>query len=182
MSKRGLVLFLTGMIIIIAISVTAGVRSYNDEQRKQASDQAQQELNEKLTAQGWYAYEYHHLERSTVVLFTNADDTILGLGIMKTNGEFSSSTRDTIEETPFDWAHLGNGTDEYLGVRLNNQPEDVVYLRLQNSDWSKTYMVNDPRDEGYIRTYLITLEESLRGDWTLETLDREKNVLHSEQL
>ncbi|TCI21495.1 hypothetical protein EVJ33_07245 [Exiguobacterium sp. SL-10] len=182
MSKRGLALFLTGMIIIIAISVTAGVRSYNDEQRKQASDQAQQELNDQMTTQGWYAYEYHKLEDSTVTLFTNADGTILGLGIMKMNGEFSSSTRDTIEETPFDWAHLGNGTDEYIGIRLNEQPEDVVYLRLQASGWSKIYTVNDPQDEGYVRTYLITLEKTLRGDWTLETLDHEKNVLHSEQL
>ncbi|MFN3364882.1 MAG: hypothetical protein ACK411_00695 [Exiguobacterium mexicanum] len=182
MSKRGLVLFLTGMIIIIAISVTAGVRSYNDEQRKQASDQAQQELNEKLTAQGWYAYEYHHLERSTVVLFTNADDTILGLGIMKMNGGFSSSTWETIDEKPFDSIHFGNATNEYIGIRFNEKPEDVAYVRLKSPDWSETYTVNDPQDEGYVRTYLITLEESLRGDWTLETLDREKNVLHSEQL
>lgn len=182
MSARGFLILLLGMLTVIIISVTAGIQSYNDVQEKQASEQVQQELNDQMTAQGWSAYEYHKLEGSTVTLFTNADDTILGLGIMKTNGEFSSSTRDTIEETPFDWAHLGNGTDEYLGVRLNNQPEDIVYLRLQNSDWSKTYMVNNPQDEGYIRTYLITLEKTLLGDWTLETLDREKNVLHSEQL
>ncbi|WP_214764407.1 hypothetical protein [Exiguobacterium sp. s141] len=182
MSARGFLILLLGMLTVITISVTAGIQSYNDVHEKQASEQVQQELNDQMTAQGWSAYEYHKLEGSTVSLFTNADDTILGLGIMKTNGEFSSSTRDTIEETPFDWAHLGNGTDEYLGVRLNNQPEDVVYLRLQNSDWSKTYMVNNPQDEGYIRTYLITLEKTLLGDWTLETLDREKNVLHSEQL
>ncbi|ERG67476.1 hypothetical protein [Exiguobacterium chiriqhucha] len=182
MSARGFLILLLGMLTVITISVTAGIQSYNDVQEKQASEQVQQELNDQMTAQGWSAYEYHKLEGSTVTLFTNADDTILGLGIMKTNGEFSSSTRDTIEETPFDWAHLGNGTDEYLGVRLNNQPEDVVYLRLQNSDWSKTYMVNDPRDEGYIRTYLITLEKTLLGDWTIETLDRDKNVIHAEQL
>lgn len=182
MSTRGLLILLLGMLTVITISVTAGIQSYNDEQEKQASEQVQQALNDQMTAQGWSAYEYHKLEGSTVTLFTNTDDTILGLGIMKTNGEFSSSTRDTIEKTPFDWVHLGNGTDEYLGVRLNNQPEDVVYLRLQNSGWSKTYMVNDPQDEGYIRTYLITLEKALLGDWTIETLDREKNVLHSTQL
>ncbi|WP_256442100.1 hypothetical protein [Exiguobacterium sp. s40] len=43
-------------------------------------------------------------------------------------------------------------------------------------------MVNNPRDEGYIRTYLITLEKTLLGDWTIETLDRDKNVIHAEQL
>ncbi|EPE63019.1 hypothetical protein L479_00558 [Exiguobacterium sp. S17] len=181
MSKRGFALFLTGMIIIIAISVAAGVQYYNGEQRQQASEQAQQELNEKLTAQGWYAYEYHKLEVSTVVLFTNADDTILGLGIMKTNGEFSSSTWDTIEEKPFDSIHFGNATGEYIGIRFNEEPEDVVYARLSASGWSETYTVNNPQDKGYVRSYLITLDESPRGDWTLETLDGNKNVLHSDK-
>lgn len=182
MSKRGLVLLLLSIILVITISVTAGVRYYNDEQEKKASEQVQQELNDQLASQGWYAYEYHKLEGSTVTLFTNEDDTILGLGIMKTNGEFSSSTHDTIEEKPFDWTHLGNRTDEYIGLRLNERPEDVVYVRFQASDWSETYMVNNPQDEGYVMSYLITLDESPHGDWTLETLDGDKNVLHSEQL
>lgn len=179
MSKRGLALFLTGMIIIIAISVTAGIRSYNDEQRKQASEQAQQKLYEHITAQGWYTY----IQGSTVVLFTNEDETILGLGIMKSDGGFSTSTWDTIEEKPFDSIHFGNTTDEYIGIRFNEKPEDVVYVRLSGSDWSETYTVNDPRDEGYVMSYLITLDESQRGRFeTLETLDREKNVLHSEEI
>ncbi|WP_214888818.1 hypothetical protein [Exiguobacterium sp. s142] len=183
MSKRGFALFLTGMIIIIAISVAAGVQYYNGEQRKQASERAQQELNEKLTVQGWYAYEYHKLEGSTVVLFTNSDETILGLGIMNSDGGFSASTWDTIEEKPFDSIHFGNTTDEYIGIRFNEKPEDVAYVRLSGSDWSETYTVNDPRDEGYVMSYLITLDESQRGRFeTLETLDGDRNVMHAEEL
>lgn len=183
MSKRGLILLLTGMLIIIGISVTAGVRYYEDEQRKQASAQSQQKLNEQLGTQGWYAYEYHKLDGSTVVLFTNEGDTILGLGIMKSDGGFSTSTRDTIEEKPFDSIHFGNTTDEYIGIRFNEKPKDVVYVRLSGSDWSETYTVNDPRDEGYVMSYLITLDESQRGRFkTLETLDGDRNVMHVEEL
>lgn len=182
MSKRGLLILLLGMLTVIAISVTVGVQSYHEEQRQRTAEQANQELNERMSEQGWYGYEYHQLEGSTVVLFTNGDDSILGLGIMKMNGDFSSSTRDTAKDTPFDWTHLGNGTDEYIGVRFNERPEDVAYVRLSASDWIETYTVNDPQDEGYVKSYLITLKKSLHGDWTLETLDREKNVLHSEQL
>ncbi|TCI48472.1 MULTISPECIES: hypothetical protein [unclassified Exiguobacterium] len=179
MSKRGFALFLTGMIIIIAISVAAGVQYYNGEQRKQASEQAQQKLHEHMTAQGWYTY----VEGSTVVLFTNEDETILGLGIMNSDGGFSASTWDTIEEKPFDSIHFGNTTDEYIGIRFNEKPEDVAYVRLSGSDWSETYTVNDPRDEGYVMSYLITLDESQRGRFeTLETLDGDRNVMHAEEL
>ena len=179
MSKRGLLLLLTGMLIVIAISVTAGVRYYQDEQRKQPLAQAQQKLHEHMTAQGWYTY----IQGSTVVLFTNEAETILGLGIMNSDGGFSTSTRDTIEEKPFDSIHFGNTTDEYIGIRFNEKPKDVVYVRLSGSDWSETYTVNDPRDEGYVMSYLITLDESQRGRFkTLETLDGDRNVMHVEEL
>ena len=179
MSKRGLVLLLMGMLIVIAISVTAGVGYYQDEQRKQPLAQAQQKLHEHMTAQGWYTY----VEGSTVVLFTNEDETILGLGIMNSDGGFSVSTWDTIEEKPFDSIHFGNTTDEYIGIRFNEKPEDVAYVRLSGSDWSEAYTVNGPRGEGYVMSYLITLGESQRGRFeTLETLDGDRNVLHSEQL
>ncbi|MCC5893316.1 hypothetical protein [Exiguobacterium sp.] len=179
MSKRGLVLLLTGMLIVIAISVTAGVSYYQDEQRKQPLAQAQQKLHEHMTAQGWYPY----IQGSTVVLFTNEDETILGLGIMNSDGGFNTSTRDTIEEKPFDSIHFGNTTDEYLGIRFNEKPEDVVYVRLSGSDWSETYTVNDPRGEGYVMSYLITLDESQRGRFeTVETLDGDRNVMHEEKL
>ncbi|WP_214844937.1 hypothetical protein [Exiguobacterium sp. s150] len=179
MSKRGLLLLLTGLFIVIAISVTAGVGYYQDEQRKQPLAQAQQKLHEHMTAQGWYTY----IQGSTVVLFTNEDETILGLGIMNSDGGFSTSTWDTIEEKPFDSIHFGNTTDEYIGIRFNEKPEDVVYVRLSGSDWSETYTVNDPRDEGYVMSYLITLDESQRGRFkTLETLDGDRNVMHVEEL
>ncbi|MFY9946907.1 MAG: hypothetical protein WAL07_12685 [Exiguobacterium chiriqhucha] len=180
MSTRGLLFLLLGMLTIITISVTAGIQSYYEEQRQQVAEQVDRKLNELMLDQHWNGYEHHKFKDSTVVLFTNADDTILGMVIMKTNGDFSTSTRDTAEKTPFDWTHFGNGTDEYIGLRFNERPEDVVYVRVSTSDWSKTYPVNTSRDEGYVRTYLITLEESLHFDSTLETLDRNQQLLHSE--
>lgn len=182
MSKRGLFILLLGMLTVIGISVTAGIQSYKEEQQKQAFDQSQQTLTEQMTSHGWAAYEYHQLEESTVVLFSNVDETILGLGIMNTNGDFSASTRDTMEEKPFDAIHFGNTIDEYIGIRFNERPEDIVYVRLRTSDWNETYTVNDPQDEGHVRSYMITLKDSLHGDWTLETLDHHQNVLHAEAL
>jgi hypothetical protein len=85
-------------------------------------------------------------------------------------------------DQPFDFVVLEDGETEYIGVRLNDRPEEVVYLRLNGDDVSKDFLVNDPENEGYAMTYVIETTKRSDGVWSLETLDTNKQVIHSSEL
>ena len=85
-------------------------------------------------------------------------------------------------DQPFDFVVLEDGETEYIGVRLNDRPEEVVYLRLNGDNVSKDFLVNDPEIESYTMTYVIETSRPSDGSWSLETLDAKKQVIHSSEL
>lgn len=90
--------------------------------------------------------------------------------------------KQVIPDQPFDLVVLEDGETEYIGVRLNDRPEEVVDLRLNGDDVSNDFLVNDPENEGYAMTYVIETTKRSDGVWSLETLDAKKQVIHSSEL
>lgn len=179
MSKRVLILLLASFVVVIAIVVGFG-QSFNEQQQeKKALDQTQQQTNDYLTENGLKGYEYHHEDTSMLALFTNEDETVLGLVETLSTGDYASATREITPNQAMDLVHLGSATVDYIGVRLNDHPKQVAYLRLNGSDQSEEFVVHRPSDEGYMMTYVIKMNKLPDGDVTIESLDYERNVLHS---
>lgn len=131
----------------------------------------------------WYAYEFHNREESILSFYSNEDRSVIGLAeIDVTTGNSGSVTKQVTPDQPFDFVVLEDGETEYIGVRLNDRPEEVVYLRLNGDNFSKDFLVNDPENEGYAMTYVIETTKRSDGVWSLETLDAKKQVIHSSEL
>lgn len=183
MSKRIILLTIISGLIVVAIAVGVGLYTYTNIQTDNSYENAQKELNRYITMNDWYAYEFHNREESILSFYSNEDRSVIGLAeIDVTTGNSGSVTKQVTPDQPFDFVVLEDGETEYIGVRLNDRPEEVVYLRLNGDDVSKDFLVNDPENEGYTMTYVIETTKRSDGAWSLETLDANKQVIHSSKL
>ena len=183
MSKRIILLTIVSGLIIVAIAVGVGLYTYTNIQTDKSYENAQKELNRYITMNDWYAYEFHNREESILSFYSNEDRSVIGLAeIDVTTGNSGSVTKQVTPDQPFDFVVLEDGETEYIGVRLNDRPEEVVYLRLNGDNVSKDFLVNDPENEGYAMTYVIETTKRSDGVWSLETLDAKKRVIHSSEL
>ncbi|WP_214873004.1 MULTISPECIES: hypothetical protein [unclassified Exiguobacterium] len=183
MSKRIILLTIVSGLIIVAIAVGVGLYTYTNIQTDKSYENVQKELNRYITMNDWYAYEFHNREESILSFYSNEDRSVIGLAeIDVTTGNSGSVTKQVTPDQPFDFVVLEDGETEYIGVRLNDRPEEVVYLRLNGDNVSKDFLVNDPENEGYAMTYVIETTKRTDDVWSLETLDAKKQVIHSSEL
>ena len=183
MSKRIVLLTIVSSLIVVAIAVGIGLYTYTNIQTDNDYENAQKELNRYITMNDWYAYEFHNREDSILSFYSNENRSVIGLAeIDVKTGNSGAVTKQVTPDEPFDFVVLEDEKHEYIGVRLNDRPEDVVYLRLNGDDTSKEFVVNDPENEGYTMTYVIETTTRSDGVWSLETLDTNKQVIHSSAL
>lgn len=167
MSTRRLIWAL--LICIAIVVVFSGIGSYFYER---------QQLKRYLADNDFNAYEYYKTDEATLALFTNKDGTLLGLVEMKVDG-YASGTIDISSFSPFDYAHLGDDFHNYLGIRLNKQPQNVVYLRIVGERIQEQHILNRPEDDDYSDTHIIELRNRPTSDWVLQTLDQHEQVIDS---
>ena len=183
MSKRIILLTIVSGLIVVSIAVGVGLYTYTNIQTDKSYENAQKELNRYITMNDWYAYEFHNREESIIYFYSNEDRSVIGLAeIDVETGNLGSVTKQTEPNQPFDFVILRVEDMEYIGVHLKERPEDVVYLRLNGDDVSKDFLVNDPEIESYTMTYVIETSRPSDGSWSLETLDANKQVIHSSEL
>ena len=183
MSKRIILLTIVSGLIIVAIAVGIGLYTYTNIQAGDSYENAEKEMNRYMTTNNWYTFEIHNMEQSVLSFYTNEDRSVIGLAeIDVETGNLGSVTKQTEPNQPFDFVILRVEDMEYIGVHLKERPEDVVYLRLNGDDVSKDFLVNDPEIESYTMTYVIETSRPSDGSWSLETLDANKQVIHSSKL
>ena len=183
MSKRIILLTIVSGLIVVSIAVGVGLYTYTNIQTDKSYENAQKELNRYITMNDWYAHEFHNREESILSFYSNEDRSVIGLAeIDVETGNLGSVTKQTEPNQPFDFVILRVEDMEYIGVHLKERPEDVVYLRLNGDDVSKDFLVNDPEIESYTMTYVIETSRPSDGVWSLETLDANKQVIHSSKL
>lgn len=183
MPKRIILLTIVSGLIAVAIAVGVGLYTYTNIQAGNSYENAEKEMNRYMTMNDWYTFEIHNMEQSVLSFYTNEDRSVIGLAeIDVTTGYLGSVTKQVTSDAPFDFVVLEDGETEYIAVHLKERPEDVVYLRLNGDDVSKDFLVNDPENEGYAMTYVIETTKRSDGMWSLETLDANKQVMHSSEL
>ncbi|WP_214744708.1 hypothetical protein [Exiguobacterium sp. s189] len=183
MSKRIILLTIVSGLIIVAIAVGVGLYTYTNIQNGNSYENAEKEMNRYMTMNDWYTFQIHNMEQSVLSFYTNEDRSVIGLAeIDVETGNLGSVTKQTEPNQPFDFVTLQVENKEYIGVHLKERPEDVVYLRLNGDDGSKDFPVNDPEIESYTMTYVIETTKRPDGVWSLETLNANKQVIHSSEL
>ncbi|EPE63035.1 hypothetical protein L479_00557 [Exiguobacterium sp. S17] len=131
-----------------------------------------------LTDNDFHAYEYDKIDKATIALFTDKDETMLGLAEMSVDG-YGYGTVETIDMSPFDYIYSSDESNNYLGIRLNEQPQSVAYLRIVGDRIKEQHILNRPEDSDYADTHIIELRNRPTSDWILQTLDQNEQVLDS---
>ncbi|OGX79450.1 hypothetical protein A6395_06705 [Exiguobacterium sp. SH31] len=135
-------------------------------------------LDRYLTEYDFHAYTYDQIDESTLALFTNEDETLLGLAEMN-DDDYAFETVDSIDMPPFDYVHLHDETTHYFGVRLNHNPQKVASLRIIGELMQEQHVLNRPEEDAFSEYHILKLHNAPQENWTLQTLDQNNQVLDS---
>ncbi|TCI21496.1 hypothetical protein [Exiguobacterium sp. SL-9] len=157
------------LICITVVIVFSGIGSYFYER---------QQLKRYLADNNFHAYEYLKTDDATLALFTNEDETLLGLADMSVDG-YGYGTVEILDMSPFDYIYSSDDSNNYIGIRLNKQPQNVAYLRIIGERIQEQHVLNRPEEDDYAATHIIELRNRPTSDWTLQTLDQNEQVIDS---
>lgn len=135
-------------------------------------------LDRYLTGDGFDAYTYDQFDESNFALFTNEDETLLGLAEMSGDG-YGTATVETLEAAPFDYIELEHEGTYYWGVRLNNNPQKVASLRIIGERMQGEHVLNRPEEDTFSKYHILKLRNVPQKDWTIQTLDQNEQVIDS---
>jgi len=135
-------------------------------------------LDRYLTDDGFDAYTYEQFEESNLALFTNEDETVLGLAEMSGDG-YGASTIETLDAAPFDYIELEHEDTYYMGVRLNNNPKHVASFRIIGERMQADHVLNRPEEDTFSNYHILKLRNAPQDNWTLQTLDQNDQVIDS---
>lgn len=138
-------------------------------------------LDRYLTDDGFDAYTCDQFDESNFALFTNEDETLLGLAEMSGDG-YGTATVETLEAAPFDYIELEHEDTYYWGVRLNNNPQKVASLRIIKERGQEQHVLNRPEEDAFSNYHILKLYNVPQEDWTIQTLDQNDQVIDSIKL
>lgn len=135
-------------------------------------------LDRYLADDGFHAYTYDQFDESNLALFTNEDETMLGLAEMSGDG-YSATTVETVDAAPFDYIELEHEGTYYWGVRLNNNPQKVASLRIIGERMQGEHVLSRPEEDTFSKYHILKLHNVPQEDWTIQTLDQNEQVIDS---
>lgn len=135
-------------------------------------------LDRYLTDDGFDAYTYDQFDESNLALFTNEDETLLGLAEMSGDG-YGAATVETLEAAPFDYIELEHEDTYYWGVRLNRNPQNVASLRIIGERMQEEHVLNRTEEDASSKYHILKLHNIPQENWTLQTLDQHDQVIDS---
>ncbi|MFN3364883.1 MAG: hypothetical protein ACK411_00700 [Exiguobacterium mexicanum] len=165
MSTRRLIWAL--LICIAIVVVFSGIGSYFYER---------QQLKRYLADNDFHAYEYLKTDDATLALFTNNDENLLGIAEMSTDG-YGYGTIEILDPSPFDYIYSSDGSNYYLGVRLNERPQDVSFIQITGDHYQERHSLNDIDGDDFSTTHIIILDNAPKKNFTLQTLNQHGQVL-----
>ncbi|WP_233004796.1 hypothetical protein [Exiguobacterium aurantiacum] len=135
-------------------------------------------LDRYLADDGFHAYAYDQFDESSFALFTNEDETLVGLAEMSGDG-YGAATVEPLEAAPFDYIELKHEDTYYWGVRLNNNPQKVASLRIIGERMQGEHVLNRPEEDAFSKYHILKLHNVPQEDWTIQTLDQNGQVIDS---
>lgn len=133
------------------------------------------QLKSYLADNEFQAYEYLKTDDATVALFTNNDENLLGIAEMSTDG-YGYGTIEIVNPSPFDYIYSSDGSNYYLGVRLNERPQDVAYIQITGDHYQERHPLN-AIDDDFSTTHIIILNNAPKQNFTLQTFNQHGQVL-----
>lgn len=155
------------LICITVVVVFSGIGSYVYERFQ---------LKSYLADNEFQAYDYLKTDDATLALFTNEDETLLGLADMSVDG-YGYGTVEILDTSPFDYIYSSDGSNYYLGVRLNERPQDVAFIQITGDHYQERHSLNDIDDDDFSITHIIILDNAPKKNFTLQTLNQHGQVL-----
>ncbi|WP_214835853.1 hypothetical protein [Exiguobacterium sp. s36] len=138
-------------------------------------------LDHYLTNDGFHAYTFDQFDKSNLALFTNEDETVLGLAEMSGDG-YGAGTVETLDAAPFHYIELEHEDTYYMGVRLNNNPQHVASFRIIGERMQEDHVLNRPEEDSFSNYHILKLHNVPEEIWTLQTLDQNNQVIDSIEL
>jgi len=136
------------------------------------------QLGRHLSNDDFDVYQYYEKDDAVFALFTNQDETILGIAERNDEG-YGATTIDTDPSNAFDYIDLHDGTHHYLGLRLNHNAQQVAKLQIEGELWSEEHILNDASNGGNRDFFFLDMYNSIEDALTIQTLDQNDQIITS---
>lgn len=136
------------------------------------------QLGRHLSNDDFNVYQYYEKDDAVFALFTNQDETILGIAERNDEG-YGATTIDTDPSNAFDYIDLHDGTHHYLGLRLNHNAQEVATLRIKGELWQEDHTLNDLETDENNSLFLLDMRNSIEDALTIQTLDQNDQIITS---